>query len=1036
MVQAQRLLLLAACVAGVLLLLPAAAAPRCKERRRNAREEVVCAEALDASLPVPQTAKAPKQLAANASFSNVVLHTRVDDYAWLRDDYRNVTAVLSHLQEENAYAEAVMAPSRPLQQRLKEEMLGRIPQEEASVPQRHGRHWYYSVHDKGRQYRRHCRRPLADPEAAPSEHDSMDLQQPEEVLLDEDQLAANRSYFDMAGPVVSSDEQLMAYAVDSGGGEVYTLFVRNLTSSTQLLDPESGDAYSEEFSQCAGDMAFLDDSRTLLFTTQTSDTHRPDKVWRVDAAAGPARARGGRRVYQAALMFHERDERFHLALWRSRSDATIFLRGSSETTHYLLYLPSNATGEGANFTMLAPPVQERELLVRDWHSSGSGEGTDEGGSSSGGGSFLYAVIYTAEQRNGQLVATRLAPGALAGATASAAGGAPAPAPAPAPGPPESGEPGDGGASGAGSSGFWAVLQAHSREVEIVDLTVSSRHLALLERRNGTLVATAYPLPPDGSPLRELPSGQHFSFEAPSYALWLGDQGPFASPLLRVRYSSLTQPLSTYDINMKTGNRVLKQQQEVTGFDHSKYLARLLWASSTSGAQVPISLAYRADLARLDGTDPLLLEAYGAYGSSYDPEFSGARLSLLDRGFVFAIAHVRGGGELGRYWYQDGKLLAKNHTFDDVIAAAEFLIQARYTSARRLALWGRSAGGLTAGASVNCRPDLFRAAILDVPFVDVVSTMSDPSLPLTVIEWEEWGDPLTDEAAYRNMLSYSPLDNVAAQPYPHLLLTAGLNDPRVSFWEPAKFAAKVRELKTSPDSLVLLRTNMAAGHFAQSGLEDRLAEMAFKYAFLVQTVAPCAGLPPAAQPEASCQGCFAIFVTAATTAALVTLAVVLRPASRLGRSWRRLGGTGQRRGLGSDEEEGDEEAEGYDTRLYAAHMSDAELHEEAAAEAQRQRRLRQQQLEEEGLSLTRYEDVRSAVRGQLQPIPASPLGPTCGGGGSGAAPASLPPRRLALGGTAAAAAGSVELAPLNGSAGRALSAIPESPTLSSSSLMSA
>ncbi|PSC72656.1 protease 2 isoform A [Micractinium conductrix] len=1127
----------------------AAAGGACLGCRRSMKESPqTCLTALDTSQPAPRAPKKPVVLRANSSFSDAVAHERTDDYAYLRDDYRNssavlshlqsaleramsagaaggsllppeATAVLSHLQEENAYAEAVLLPSLPLQQRLTAEMLARIPQEEASVPQRHGSHWYYSIHSAGKQYRRHCRRPLADPAVEPSEHDSMDVEQPEETLLDEDELAAGRSYFDMTALVVSPDESLAAYGVDTEGSEVYTLFVLNLTSGEVLLDSSNSETFAGEFRLCAGELVFLSDSRTLLFTTLTLDTHRPNRVWRYNVAAQPTVAgRHKSRVHQPSLVFEEGDERFHLLLWRSRSEAAIFLRGSSETTHYLQYLPASgaAHGTAANFTVLAPAVQDQRIVVGDWvptSSSSSGDGnssksssesigcgggsgaekSDSGdggekadsgggggnstsessggesrGSGSGGGAsvaYLYALIYTAEQRNGQLVVTQLGPNALdAAADASgsrvgggggASGSKPA-APAPAPvgdggargsGGAEPGSPEGGGAAGNGTAGpYWALLQAHSWDVELVDLEVSSGHLAVLERRNGTLVATAYPLPDDGSPLSTLPKGQQFSFEAPSFSLWFGAPGPYHSPLLRVRYSSLTQPLSTYDINMRTGNRVLKQQQEVQGYLHAQYLSRLLWAPSTGGAQVPVSMAYRGDLVKLDGSDPLLLEAYGAYGVARDPEFSSVRLSLLDRGFIFAVAHVRGGGELGQYWYEDGKLLAKNHTFDDMAAAADFLIQAKYTSARRLALWGRSAGGLTAGAAINRNPGLFKAAILDVPFVDVVSTMSDPSLPLTVIEWEEWGNPLKSEADYENMLSYSPVDNVVKQPYPHLLLTAGLNDPRVSFWEPAKLAAKIRALKTSPDSLVLLRTNMGAGHFAQSGLEDRLAETAFKYAFLLQTVAPCAVLSED-QPEFSgCRGCFPIFVAAATTAALVTLVVVLHPKSRLGRNWRRLGagageGGGGRRGLGlrlgslglgganDDDDEEEEEGEGYDTRLYASHLSDAELAEEAVAEAERQRRLRRQQLEQQGLSLTPYDDVRSAVRSQLPAAPAAGV-------------VAAPPRRLNLGsgGGSPAAGGSLEMAAMNGGGGAhrggPLSAIPESPTLSSSSLTSA
>ncbi|KAI3425089.1 hypothetical protein D9Q98_008467 [Chlorella vulgaris] len=961
---------------------------RCASCRSTQQQsEGVCAgNGLDLSVPVPKTTK--QSLTINAP-GTIDAPPRVDEYAWLRDDARNNSAVLSHLQEENAYAQAVLGPSLPLQQRLLQEMLARVPAEESSVPQRSGRHWYYSVHSAGMQYRRFCRRLLDDPGAAPSEHDGMNMTQPEDVLLDQDELARSHKYFDMAGPSVSMDEQLLAYAVDTAGNEVFTLYVLNLTSGIVRLDGGREELYPPEFRLCVGDMVWLNDNRTLLFTTLTEDTHRADKVWSFDAMSDPSRLPHGLR-FSPQLLYHEPDEAFHLGLWRSRSDAVVYLRGRSGTTHYLLYLPTDgSSGEGgntANFTSLAPKVHEQQYLVRDAPPRADSP------------AYLYAVIYTAEQRNGQLVVVELGPDALLNATADSSGVRSAPNPgdgaAEANSTSAAGD-GDGvsdsessgggedveqGGSGGGgteaSHSYWALLQAHSREVELVDITVSSSHLAVLERKNGTLVATAYPLPKDGQPLAVLRNGLPFTFDAPSYSLEFGDQGPFASDLLRVRYSSLTQPSSTYDINMASGNRVLKQQQEVLGFDGSQYLSRLLWATSADGAQVPISLAYRGELVRLDGSDPLLLEAYGAYGASLDPQFSGAQLSLLDRGFICAIAHVRGGGELGRYWYQDGKLLAKNHTFDDAVAAAEFLIKSKYTSAEGLAMWGRSAGGLTVGATVNRRPELFKSAILDVPFVDVLSTMSDPSLPLTVTEWEEWGDPTSDQAAFDNMLSYSPLDNVAAQPYPHLLLTGGLNDPRVSYWEPAKMAAKVRQLKTGNDSLVLLQTNMAAGHFASSGLAGRLRDQAFKFAFLLQTVAPCALVADEhTELAARCRGCFAALVGAATTIALVTLVMVLRPSSRIARKWARLNGwhgEGRRRGLSGEEEDDEEEdgGQGFDTRLYSAHMGARGATEVAeAAEEGRQRQLRQ--LQAQGLSLESYDAVRDTVRDKLLPIPGPP-----------------------------------------------------------------
>jgi oligopeptidase B len=298
---------------------------------------------------------------------------------------------------------------------------------------------------------------------------------------------------------------------------------------------------------------------------------------------------------------------------------------------------------------------------------------------------------------------------------------------------------------------------------------------------------------------------------------------------------MVTPNSVYDYDMVTRERELKKRQEVLGgYDPEDYVSERVFAPTADGKRVPISLVYRKGT-RLDGTSPCLLYGYGSYGATVEPRFSSARVSLLDRGFVYAIANIRGGGALGRPWYEDGKLLRKRNTFEDFIAAAEHLIAENYTSSDRLAIHGGSAGGLLIGAVVNMRPELFRVGLADVPFVDVMTTMLDPTIPLTVIEWEEWGNP-NDPEFYDYMASYSPYDNVAARDYPSLFVTAGLNDPRVGYWEPAKWVARLRELKTDGNAL-LLRTNMGAGHGGASGRYDALKELAEEYAFAITEIAP-------------------------------------------------------------------------------------------------------------------------------------------------------------------------------------------------------
>ena len=287
--------------------------------------------------------------------------------------------------------------------------------------------------------------------------------------------------------------------------------------------------------------------------------------------------------------------------------------------------------------------------------------------------------------------------------------------------------------------------------------------------------------------------------------------------------------------MNSKERELKKQDEVVGgYDPSQYQSERLFAKAGDGTLVPISLAYKKDMKK-DSLNYLFLDAYGAYGASRDPAFSSNRLSLMDRGFIFAIAHVRGGGEMGRYWYEDGKLLHKKNTFTDFIACAEHLIANKYTSRDRLVISGGSAGGLLMGAVTTMRPDLFQVVLAHVPFVDVLNTMLDPSLPLTVIEYEEWGNPQQEEH-YRYMKTYSPYDNIRRKDYPNMQVTAGLNDPRVSYWEPAKWTAKLRAMKTDHHRL-LLKTKMGAGHGGASGRYDYLKDLAFEYAF----VSDCLGI---------------------------------------------------------------------------------------------------------------------------------------------------------------------------------------------------
>jgi oligopeptidase B len=383
---------------------------------------------------------------------------------------------------------------------------------------------------------------------------------------------------------------------------------------------------------------------------------------------------------------------------------------------------------------------------------------------------------------------------------------------------------------------WSELVPHRPGVLIEDVLVFADHLVRLERTDALprIVIRAWATGDEHT----------IAFDEPAYALELTRGYEFATTRLRLTYSSPTTPDQIYDYAMDTGERTLRKAQTIpSGHDPAHFVAERIEVGADDGASVPVSLLRHRDVSP-GPTTPLMLSAYGAYGIPMDAGFSPHRLSLVNRGVIVALAHVRGGRDKGDDWYRQGKITAKPNTFGDCIAAAESLVERGYTAPGYMALHGGSAGGMLVGAVINQRPELFRAAVADVPFVDVLNTMLDPELPLTPPEWPEWGNPIEDAEAYRAIRSYSPYDNVAAQAYPHLLVTAGVSDPRVTYWEPAKWVARLRALKTDANWL-LLRTNMSAGHGGAAGRFDFLEEIAFRYAFLLKVIgrtetAPLAG----------------------------------------------------------------------------------------------------------------------------------------------------------------------------------------------------
>ena len=374
------------------------------------------------------------------------------------------------------------------------------------------------------------------------------------------------------------------------------------------------------------------------------------------------------------------------------------------------------------------------------------------------------------------------------------------------------------------SKHWQEIIAHREDVLLEDIEIFSNYLVLEERFNGLIQIRI--MPSNGEPEYYLP------FESETYTAFTSTNVDFETELLRYSYQSLATPSSVIDFNMRTKEKSVQKEQEVLGgkFDKANYKEERLWATATDGTQVPISLVYKKDLEK-KGKNPLLLYAYGSYGHSIDAHFSSTRLSLLDRGFVYAIAHIRGGEDLGRQWYEDGKLLKKKNTFTDFIDCSKFLIEENYTSPAHLYAEGGSAGGLLMGAIINMAPNLYKGVIAQVPFVDVMTTMLDDTIPLTTGEYDEWGNP-NKKKYYNYMRSYSPYDNIVEQNYPNLYISTGLHDSQVQYWEPAKWVAKLRTMKQNTDTVLYLDTNMDAGHGGASGRFEAIKELAKEFSFLI------------------------------------------------------------------------------------------------------------------------------------------------------------------------------------------------------------
>ncbi len=667
-----------------------------------------------------------------------------DDFSWLRaDNWQEVMSdpsrlagdIRAYLEAENAYAEAVLAPTAELQERIYREIRGRIKEDDSSVPAKDGPYAYASRHREGGQHPLFVRLPR-DGGA-------------ETILIDGDELAKGKAYFRIGGMQQSPDHHHVVWAADDKGSEFFTIHIRDVATGTDLAD---------EIPKTTGGAVWANDGRTLFYV-RVDDNHRPSKVL-AHVLGAP--------VESDRLVYEEADAGFFVGVGMTQSHRFITIDAHDHETSEVRLIDADAP---ASEPVL---VAERETAVE--------YDVDHGGE------LLYIRTNAKGARDYSIV------------TASV-----------------------------GSAGreHWTDLVAYRPGVLVLAFAVYSNHLVRLERV-------------DGLPriiVRRLADGEEhaIAFAEEAYSLGMMGSFEFDTGELRFSYSSMTTPNRVYDYDMETRERTLRKEQEVpSGHDPARFITRRIQAPAKDGELVPVSLIHLRDTP-IDATAPLLLYGYGAYGMAMPAAFSVSILSLVERGFVYAIAHVRGGQDKGYDWYAHGRREFKTNTFDDFVAAADALIAAGYTSKGRIVAQGGSAGGMLMGAIANRAGDRFGGIIAEVPFVDVLTTMLDASLPLTPPEWPEWGNPIEDKAAFELIRSYSPVDNVEAKPYPPILALAGLTDPRVTYWEPAKWVARLRALKTD-DNILLLKTNMDAGHGGAAGRFDRLKEVALTQAFAIETIA--------------------------------------------------------------------------------------------------------------------------------------------------------------------------------------------------------
>ena len=671
-------------------------------------------------------------------------HNRVDDYYWMRltDEQKSAKKsdaqtqkVVDYIDTETDYLNNSLKHTKPLQETLYNEMVGRIKKDDQSVPYFENEYYYYTRYEKKKEYPIYCRK-------------HKDLDNNEEIILDVNILAEGYDYFAIGGMSVSPDNQWLSYGVDTLSRRFYKIYFKHLIS---------GKVLEQTIPNTTGGVAWANDNKTVFYTSKNKVTLLGEKIYRHKAGTDSKLDK---------LVYEEEDETFYNGVYRSKSGKYIIIYNSSTlVSDYHILSADNPDGQFINFT---PRGEKHEYSIQHYKDH-------------------FYIISNIDAPNNRLMKTK---------------------------------------TGSTEISNWEEVLAHREDVHLLGLEIFKNHMVLSERKDGLR----------GIRIKNMKTGtdEYIDFEEKTYSAYVSTNEEYNTNILRYSYSSMLTPSSVYDYNMDTKEKKLLKQAEIIGkgYDQNVYDAETIYADSRDGEKIPIYLVYRKDMKK-DGPQPLLLYSYGSYGSTSDPYFSSARLSLLDRGMIYALTNVRGSQIYGRKSYEDGKLLKKKNTFYDFIDAGKFLVDQDYTSPNQLLCSGGSAGGLLIGAVVNMEPNLWKGAIAAVPFVDVVTTMLDPSIPLTSNEWDEWGDPRKEDY-YHYMLSYSPYDQISDRTYPNILVTSGFFDSQVQYWEPLKYVAKLRDHWIG-DNKLYLYMNMDAGHGGKSGRFRIYREISLEYAFLLDLV---------------------------------------------------------------------------------------------------------------------------------------------------------------------------------------------------------